>query len=53
MNLCFEDCIDDERVLANVLRENFKVLDNHWGEVPFTSEQTDFDLFSWISVYFF
>jgi len=46
MDLCFEDCIDDERVLVKVLREVFEVFDNHWGEVPFTSEQIDFDLFS-------
>ena len=53
MDLCFEDCIDDERVLVKVLREVFEVFDNHWGEVPFTSERIDFDLFSWILVYFF
>jgi len=38
MDLCFEDCIDDERVFAYILREVFEVFDNHSREVSFTSE---------------
>ena len=53
MVICFEDCVDDKQVLANVLRKYFEITHNHWLEVPFPSERIDFNLFSWISAYFF
>ena len=52
MMLSFEYCVEDERILANVLQEKLKVVHNHKLGLAFTSEQSDFDLFSWISVYF-
>ena len=53
MVICFKDCVDDKQVLVNVLRKYFEITHNHWLEILFPSEQIDFDLFSWISVYFF
>ena len=52
MMLSFEYCVEDEEILANVLREKLKVVHNHKLGLAFTSEQSDFDLFSQISVYF-
>ena len=52
MMLSFEYCVEDERILANVLQEKLKVVHNHKLGLAFTLEQSDFDLFSWISVYF-
>ena len=48
MDLCFEDCIDDERVFAYILREDlrFLIIIGEKCCSLFTSEQIDFDLFS-------
>ena len=52
MMLSFEYCVEDEGILANVLQEKLKVVYNHKLELAFTLERSDFNLFSWISVYF-
>jgi len=49
----FEDSIDDERVLSNVLQKNLEVFDNHREGELFTSEQKDLDLLTQISAYLF
>ena len=53
MVVSFEDSVDDEWVLANILWKNFEISHNHWLDLLFPSEQIDCDLFSWISAYFF
>ena len=50
--LGFKDGVDDDGVLANVLWKNLEMFYNHWLDLSFAAERSDFDLFSWISVYF-
>ena len=46
MVVSFEDSVDDEQVLANILQKNLEISHNHWLDLPFPSEQIDCDLFS-------
>ena len=50
--LSFKYYVEDEGILANVLQEKLKVVHNHKLGLAFTSEWSNFDLFSQISVYF-
>ena len=50
--LGFKDGVDDDGVLVNVLQKNLEIFHNHWLDLLFTAEQSDFDLFSRISAYF-
>jgi len=51
--LSLKDSVDNERVFVNVLWKNFEILHNHIWSSPFSIEQINLDLFSWISAYFF
>ena len=52
MGMGFEYCVGDKGILANILRKYFQISYNHCLLAPFTLERIDWDLFSWISVYF-
>ena len=52
MGMSFEYCVGDCGILAKVLRKHFQISYNHCFLAPFSSEQIDCDLFSWISAYF-